>query len=488
METENQSILNNLMSTPIKSTKDLFLGKLPLRSADRSTKLSQPTFTEESISTNNASEGAEIPRTDSKEGKSDDDTHADQESVDDAENAEAELLRKAQSEAHRAQLAEEQIQHLQFQNLTLQRSLEILAKQHEKELRLKDQEITEQRKRAQKAEEEKDAATMEFQRQKIKAEANFQTQVNQLKAELNQSKTLASSGPGAAMASGRSFSRMWMSGKSQKLQAKVQANATERDHARTVRSLQDELDRVKVELWKLSREKEQWIDIGAEKASEIANLNDENDALRKKSSLYKEKLRRYHNEIKNLKLKIEDLVLKAGWAAEELQKLTADLEYERSKHVKQSRLAVVKQTEELNRLKEEVEVLRKNTPVKEKTDKPVNSAKKSAQKAVHKEEAEPLSVRKVDPGPTLLGTETIAELVAMKARQREMRQVKMEALISKNRESRMKRESDVAEDPNKPVDLNKVFRNAIDKRRTMMNEESSILSDLTSDNSSQEGW
>ena len=190
---------------------------------------------------------------------------------------------------------------------------------------------------------------------------------------------------------------------------------------------------------------------------------------------------------------MKDLIIKAGWAAEQLQTLQADLEFERSKHVKQSRLTVVKQAEDLAKTKKENIQLKKQLQeaLAAQPKKPVDASYKDAPVHVAPGKIEPF-VPQMGFAQTLgmsgaanngaLGQNTIAELVALKANQRAERAVKLDELIKKNRESRDMRKSLDGGNP-----LEKIVRKALGTRRGLLGGEIDDADDNDDDSLSLSG-
>jgi hypothetical protein len=201
--------------------------------------------------------------------------------------------------------------------------------------------------------------------------------------------------------------------------------------------------------------------------------------LRRVGAKIEHKARALKAEKKALEQEREDLIIKAGWAAEQLQELQHELEFERSKHVKQSRLTVVKQAEELAKTKKENDALKKQLQQAgaNALAQQAGASKKKKPDASYKTESKHVAPGPVEPyvapavkgfaqilGEGALGQNTIAELVALKANQRAERAVKLDELIKKNRESRdMRKSLDGGADT-----LHKLMRNALGSRRGLL--------------------
>jgi len=498
---EGESVLSiansNLFATPIKPAKE-FISRLTTGNKSAKKLFGTPAASsEENADPNNVGNRfVEIPAESEIGIRASTEENAPQQQQEGAEGGdyeydnyeEEDFRRQNEQDLRDQQASREMVEHLTHQNRTLQKALEVLASQHKKELLLMEEEITKHKKYAQKCKAELDAKSFELAREKYKIESECNTKVNQLKTDLEQKKNLASASasPFASFAAGRSFSmRILGSGTSQKVQAKVQANATERE----VKKLKEEIAELQEDVFKLKRDNELWQDAAAQGSAEKLRLEEEVEGLQRKVSKLKEVLNKVYGKYKTQKAKEADLVFKAGWAAEQLQAITAELEYERQKHVKVSRLQVLKQTEELQRLKEENETLKKHTPLKEKDGSKPASSKKSASKSAQKREVddEPRARAPEMAAPALLGTETIAELVALKARQREQRAIDLEKELKRNRESKKRHEAALATDPSQPVNMEAMLRNAVGTRRAAMTEEESFLSEITQ-SSEEEDW
>jgi len=245
------------------------------------------------------------------------------------------------------------------------------------------------------------------------------------------------------------------------------ANLAERQSLKDIARLEGELaaERQKTEKYKV--EAQEYLEMASAVQFRLAETNEEVTALHKIKAKLQHKARALKNEKQAVEQDKEDLIIKAGWAAEQLQTLQADLEYERSKHVKQSRLTVVKQAEDLAKTKKENAALKRQVAELQASiavggkkgvdasykDEPVHVAK-----GVQEAYVPPMTAGEFASGT--LGQNTIAELVALKANQRAERAVKLDELIKKNKESNRKSEG--------PTTLEKIVRNALGTRRGQM--------------------
>ncbi|KAH9257044.1 hypothetical protein BASA81_004865 [Batrachochytrium salamandrivorans] len=314
----------------------------------------------------------------------------------------------------------------------------LMLKTHSKEIALKDTEIAEWKKRLAQVKEESDRFRVESQKEKAKLEATHRAEEERLKAELRTSNTATNkSGASSKSFSMKSFSTMFQSGKSQKMQQKMHADAdvAERDQARMVTGLKADLDRTKTALKRLQVQAEEYSDCSAQSAMEIKRLNEHCELLETKLREGKVKFKKMQVAVQNNKQALSDMTLKAGWVAEQLQQTNEDLQYERSKHIKQSRLHQVKQGEELQRVKQELAELKKTRAAAVTTAPIVVGADNAKSKKA-------IAVAAIATDPVeeivLLGTETIAELVALKAKQREQRDVKTDQVLQKNKDKAKK--------------------------------------------------
>lgn len=324
---------------------------------------------------------------------------------------------------------------------------ELMLKTHAKEIALKDVEIAELKKRLVQVKEESDRFRVKTQKEMANLEAPYRAEEERLKAELRTANaaTNKSSANSSKSFSMKSFSTIFQSGKSQKMQQKMHADAdvAERDQARMVAGLKKDLDAAKITLKRLHAQVEEYSDCSAQSAMEIKRLSDHCELLETKLREGKVKFKKMQVAVQNSKQALCDMTLKAGWVAEQYQQSSEDLQYERSKHIKQSRLQQVKQGEELQRVKQELAELKKARAGGAAATATVVSVVAKAdggKKAISV--AAPAAPAAAAAAPVeevvLLGTETIAELVALKAKQREQRDVKTDQVLQKNKEKARK--------------------------------------------------
>lgn len=361
------------------------------------------------------------------------------EASEDAQAEEEEGRRRREAFARRAALAQaEQAEHLDMRVKELERMLSYVQKNHAKQLRIKDDEIEDLRTKSQRSKDQEDATKAEARRELAQKEAEYNSKEEALMTKLERAKI--ANGQGNPYQSGKgSFSMRFASfsrSSNTAIANKVHANQTEREHAKVIAHLEDtcQKEKAKAELYKNKfQEYQEQATFHQNKCSELLA---ELATMRKLQSRIIAKARRIQNDKKMLEQEKEDLVLKAGWAAEQIQELTGELEYERSKHIKVSRLQGVKQAEELARLKKENDDMRKNTPVKDEKAKPKvpkpsslaipsvsanNVILSTAQVLLEEEEA----------ACATFGARTIQELIVMKAQQRDERIKKNETRMIK---------------------------------------------------------
>ena len=383
--------------------------------------------------------------------------------------------------------AADQAEHFQLRAMELERMLKYIQKRQAKQLKYKDDEINDLKAKLQRSKEAEDASKVEMHKTVAKLEASHKAALAALKAENDRLKLSAAGGSKASTTASATVassllplpSSIFSSSSSSKVQAKIQANQADRELGRQLERTEEMLAKERARAERHKSKAAEYLELATAQQFKVHELEKEVLGLRKTVTDLTQRCRKYKDAKTNLELEREDLVLKAGWAAEQLQATQSELEFERSKRVPQSRQQEIKRMEDFRAMQKEVEGLRRALEAAGKpapaaaaapTPQPKSASTTTTTPAKAEAATEQTSkpVEDYVPAPSTtsegaLGSQTISELVALKARQRQERALKLDKLIEKNRQARQSLEGN-------PNDLGRMMRKALGNRRGLMGE------------------